>query len=283
MGLHTTPQEFLGHFACPYESDLIWAYDKKSREYRKLPIKNVAQARGFYSADDERMLSDEIEAPAQGPLNQLRQGEPIGESERKAVSLYLASMTVRGPRAKRQRLDIATRYGENIIREYWEEVGIVPDEQAIFATMKPYREGTVAKADPVISSQDIAYDRAELIERMVWSVRLMRDSMLITSDHPIFFDENAGMRDVHKGYMTIAIAHNVGIVTSWSGAEGTTEFIEETSENNLAFERYAKEMNRRMVFQADRFVFCREPVSWLRKMARNPMWNRRQVAEPPAV
>ena len=281
MGQHFTPQEYLRHFACAGEPDLIWAYAKESHEFKRLPIKNVAQASDFYSAEDERMLSDEIEAPAHEPLNKLRARQDITATDREAIALYLASMYLRGPRMKRKRMEMAIRDGRDMIAKSLQEMGVMASAEVIDRFAEPYTRPS--EKDSIVRSQWKAHDVAECIRQMNWLIVAVRkDSSFVVADHPLYFNERQGIK-AREAEITFPLAHNIGFIASWSGSRAATRFVDEDPAVPARLDRIARQMNRRAVFQADRFVFSRERSLWIPKMVKNRMWHRRRGAKPPAT
>ena len=280
MGQHFVPREFLRHFACLGEPDLIWAYDKKRRSFKKLPVKNVAQAPDFYSAQDERMLSHDVEGPAQEPLNRLRRGEHLTPEQRGAVSLYLASLVFRSPRTKRRRLGILQKDPIGVVLAGAQSMGWDPAERELDRLTEIYATEPIDMRHSAVRSQRIPMEIAACIASMRWRAIRMATSRLVVADHPVYFNERQGVGSP-EGEIAVPLAHDVAFIANWSGAPGTVEFTEESSTTRPVFERIAKDLNRRMVFQADRFIYGRELYPWLPKMAENPMWNRMRVAGPP--
>ncbi len=92
MGNHYIPQEYLRHFASPSDSDKVWVYDKLTGECKLLPIKNVAQSKGFYTDADEKELNLKVEIPAHTPLRELRCVCEIDPEGRRAISRYIVHM-----------------------------------------------------------------------------------------------------------------------------------------------------------------------------------------------
>ena len=282
MGQHFVPQEFLRHFACPGEPDLIWAYDKKSGVFKKLPIKSVAQASDFYSPDDEQMLNNRIEIPAQEPMNRLRRGELLSSEEREAVSVYLASLLFRSPRTMRKRLGFVRDDPRDVVKRGLTAFGYsLSDDELDEITENLTTDGTDIR-DPIVRTQRIPREIAACINDMKWAVFKMSAPRLVVADHPLYFNERQGVRSPTDG-IGIPLAHDTALLAIWSDPLGGTEFVEDSSSNAVRLTRVAKAMNRRMVFQADRFLFCREPVPWLPRVSKNPLWNRRQVAKLPTV
>ena len=101
---HYVPKEYLRHFAPASDPEKVWTYDTRSRAFKLLPIEAVAQSSDYYSERDERRLNQEVEKPAQEPLNKLRTGSQVTDEERRRVSVYVAVMIDRVPRGRDRRL-----------------------------------------------------------------------------------------------------------------------------------------------------------------------------------
>ena len=104
MGQHYLPQQYLRHFAIPSDEDHIWMYDKQSGKAKRLPIKAAAQSPGFYTDEAERGMAQRVEAPAEMPLNRLRNSQQIDHEQRLKVAVYLESMLKRVPNFRRHAL-----------------------------------------------------------------------------------------------------------------------------------------------------------------------------------
>src|SRR6266480_2246794 len=81
MGQHYVPQQHLRGFASVENPGLLWMFDKKSSDFKLVPIKVAAQQADFYEPDTERALSQLVEGPAQPALRKLRQQQPISDEE----------------------------------------------------------------------------------------------------------------------------------------------------------------------------------------------------------
>ena len=277
MGQHKVPQEYLRHFECPFEPGLIWMYDKKSDRFRKLPIKNVAQASNFYFPDDERMLNEKIEAPAHAPLNKVRRGEEIPAGDRQSVALYLASTAIRGNRAREEKRKILDRDGIGMIATAIRDQNPVWPEREIKQLAERHFLDLRSDREDIVRHQWLPQEMAACMEAMHWTVLMMNSKMLVTADHPLWFTERDGVQKP-KGEVVMPLAPNAALILNWSGCERRTRYIRETPGDSAHFRRIAKEVNRRMVFQAERFLFSHERWPWLREMATNPNWNRRRSA-----
>ncbi len=81
MGQHYLPQSYLRRFEVHDRPRYIWQADKQTSTIRQVPIKDVAQKRGFYEPDIERQLNEKIEIPGNRVMLQLLERNPISEAE----------------------------------------------------------------------------------------------------------------------------------------------------------------------------------------------------------
>ena len=98
---HYIPKEYLRHFASPNDSEKVHVFDKESERWMLTNVLNAGVWNDFYSDEDEKRLSDEIEFPANFALAKLRGGQCIDADERLKVALYLESMIKRVPSTRR--------------------------------------------------------------------------------------------------------------------------------------------------------------------------------------
>ena len=204
MGYHYVPQYYLRHFATPEDPNKIWMYDKCSKEFKRLPIKNVAQSSGFYSEEDERALSERIEGPAQGPLDQLRNGQQVGVEGRRAVAVYLESMIKRGPRTRRKMIEKAPQKKNELISEIRgnpelpaSRFNLSQEEllQIIEQWEHKFDSRPLSMRHELIRRQWSSQAVIACIFSMTWRVIRADDShRFITSDNPVFFDEGYGLK-----------------------------------------------------------------------------------------
>ena len=76
MGEHYVPQAYLRAFASGDPPKFVWMFNKSTSELREVAIRQAAQERNFYGKEVERLLTDQIESPANSILRQLRSGTP---------------------------------------------------------------------------------------------------------------------------------------------------------------------------------------------------------------
>lgn len=269
MGQHHVPQHYLRHFATPEDPNQIWMYDKCSKQFKRLPIKNVAQSNGYYSEEDERALSEWIERPAQDPLDQLRNGEQVGVEGRRAVAVYLESMIKRVPHTRKKMLEKARQK----INERLAEIRANPKlfVSKFNSSQEELLEG-IERWEHQFDSSPLT-ERADIIRRqwsspvvlhyiftMTWRVIKADDAhRFLTSDNPVFLDEGAGLKS-SLGEFSFPLSSDVALHGSWQGPREGLFFVQ-------ARPPLVKEIDRRVAFVAERFVFYRRNASWVPKVA----------------
>ena len=269
MGQHYLPQHYLRHFATPEAPDKIWMYDKCSKEFKRLPIKNVAQSSGFYSEEDERALSKWIEGPAQDPLDQLRNGHEVGVEGRRAVAAYLDSMRKRGPRTRRKMIEKAPQTKNELLSEIKENpefeasrFNLSQDEllHKIEEWEGKFDSKRLSMKDDLIRRQWISPVVIDYIFSMTWRVIKADDAHhFITCDNPVFFDEGYGLKPPY-GEFSFPLSSDVAVHVSWQGPREGLFFVQ-------AKPALVKEIDRRVAFMAERFVFYHRDASWVPKVA----------------
>ena len=86
---HYIPKAYLRHFASPNDPEKVHVFDKESERWMLTNVVNAGVWNDFYSDEDEKRLSDEIEFPANSALAKLRGGQCMDAEERLKVALYL--------------------------------------------------------------------------------------------------------------------------------------------------------------------------------------------------
>lgn len=278
MGHHYVPQHYLRHFGTPEDPSNIWMYDKFEKESKRLPIKNVAQSSGFYSEEDERGLSNKIEAPAQSPLDKLRKGQQISVEGRGAVAVYLESMIKRVPHFRRRIIEEAPQAKDTLVAtirenpEKWASRANSSLEVLLQATERWKQEfdsRSLSMKDDMIRRQWTSSAVIELIFSMTWRIIKADDSnRFLTSDNPVFFDRGLGLQ--HRLVeISFPLASNVALHGSWQGPQEGLLFVQ-------ARPILVKEINRRVASIAERFLFFHENARCVFVVAskRRPGWNQ---------
>ena len=253
-------------------------YDKCSQEFKRLPIKNVAQSSGFYSEEDERVLSDWIEGPAQDPLDQLRNGQEVGVEGRRAVAVYLESMIKRGPRTRRKMIEKAPQTKNELLSKIKGNLGLEASrfnlsQEELLHKIKEW-EGEfdskrLSMKDDLIRRQWTSPVMIDCIFSMTWRVVKADDAhRFITCDNPVFFHEGYGLKHPYAEF-SFPLSSDVALHGSWQGPRAGLLF-------DKAWPALVKEVDRRVAYMAERFVFYYQNASWVPKVAdkQRPELNR---------
>ena len=253
-------------------------YDKFEKESKRLPIKNVAQSSGFYSEEDERGLSNKIEAPAQSPLDKLRKGQQISVEGRRAVAVYLESMIKRVPHFRRWILEVAPQEVDTLVTtirenpEEWASRTNSSPEVLLQATeqwKQEFDSRPLSMKDDMIHRQWTSLIVIEHVFSMTWRIIKADDSnRFLTSDNPVFFDKGLGLQ--HRLVeISFPLASNVALHGSWKGPQEGLLFVQ-------ARPMFVKKINRRVASMAERFLFFHENAGWVLVVAneQRPGWNQ---------
>ena len=276
MGQHYLPQHYLRSFATPDDPHYIWMYDKTSKEFKRLPIQNVAQSSEFYSEEDERALSENIEQPAQAPLEQLGKGQQVDVRGRLAVTIYLESMIKRVPHIRNNMLEKAPqtkvkllariRGNPELLELLVLRLNLTREEvlHLIEQWEQTFDSKPLSERDDIIRRQWSSLAVLECILSMTWRVIRADDSHhFLTGDNPVFFHKEYGLQPP-DGEFSFPLSSDVALHGSWQGSRGELLF-------DRAKPEHVKEIDRRAIVAAVRFVFCHEKASWVCVVAEKPI------------
>ena len=265
---HITPQEYLKHFATKSNPELVWRFDIRKGIWESLPVRRAGQRKDFISPEDDHLLNENVEGPAQSYLNKLRMGEHVDEDGRFAVSKYVVTMIAR---TERMRLRMADSLSQDIA-----SVMNAPEATAIqwgvpVAPMRTHlsKIDEHLQVDPLRTKEPIlrkVLDFPEVqdhIMKMNWHVLTTRFSeRFLTSDNPVFFRKATGLKPPY-GEFLFALASKVALVGDWQGAERNLTFLPANS-------RFVKEFNRYIVSGADRWLYFHKRADWVNRVVQNP-------------
>jgi hypothetical protein len=273
MGHHHVPQQYLKGFELPDEPGLIWMYDKKTDELRKTSIAAAAQARAFYDPETEQKLNELVEGPAQAALARLGQGEYLSVGDRRAVALYLSVMLMRVPAHRRKAQELIPPTTEDVIRQVnaaLEEWAKNPSTDSTFVARRRL-ESERARArflseppEEILGKVKSSWATAQVVDTvfsMTWRVvAAPSDNPFITGDNPAFFVDSLGVGRADSE-LVFPISPSLALVASWQGPARAIFMVPQTLS-------VVKEVNRRVAFGAERFVFSNEPSPWIPVLAK---------------
>ncbi len=272
MGHHYVPQYYLKGFTDLNEPNLIWMYDKQSREFTHASIKKVVQEAGYYSEQVEKQLSLDIEKPAHMSLDRLRSGEKINANDRSHLTRYIGAMLMRVPHRRRKAYEMLPGFIDDITRNLidqitqWAETSN-PDQELVSRRINEIENGKNKflkdPPDEIVNQIRTPLPKEKilsLISKMTWRIiRPESDVLFITSDNPAFFFEAYGLGNL-ESELTFPLASDLALVANWQGPFYGTIYRKVT-------DSIAKELNRRVASGAERFVFFHQREDWVAQIS----------------
>ena len=257
MGKHYLPQRYLQQFAIPGNPEEIWMFDMESGDSKPLSIKIVAQSKDFYSDEDESRLNLEIEAPAGRPLDLLRNGQQICLQDRRLVAKYLESMLKRVPSFRLLMLQVMREDGA----QAYDEVRANPEQwastngldisrdqllQLVDEWERGFGRDDISIKDDLVRGQWTTPKIVQTLMDMTWRISTTDLSKgFLTGDNPLFF--------YPKSEITFPLSSCTALHGCWHGRKGGLLFGD-------AEPALVKEFNRRVIHNANRFLFFHQNV-----------------------
>ena len=268
---HTTPREYLRHFASSADADKIWRYSLHEGVWELIPVANVGQRKDFYTAEEEVRLS-KIEGSAIAPLRLLRAGQQLDHEGQRAVGVYLTTMIARVEHTRKKlpsylRSEISAMQSD--IQEntdYWTEQWNLPASYMVKYLSDKHQSLTgdpLRIKDPIFSQIGVLPQVIEHITRMCWTALTSNSSdRFLTSDNPVFVRRDIGLKPP-DGEFLFALSSEVGLMGSWRSPSEGLEFLKGPS-------GLVREFNRCVIAGADRWLYFHEKAKWVREAAKNP-------------
>jgi hypothetical protein len=266
MGHHYVPRQHLRRFAAKDKDNCVWMYDKQTRKFCEAGIARVAQENGYYDPETESALADVVEGSGKIANDKLLNRETIDNVERSKLSLYFMIMLTRGPRQRKKSLAHAPEAMAEINTETEAEIRQwIADEPG--NAMAHHRlqelEHVRAKFSEKIPQNVIDQIRrpfwsertVECIHNMFWHVLPASQGMyFVTCDTPAHIFDCYGVGTSESEY-TITLSKDFALVGEHKRNWG------------IVYERpqaqIAKEINRRILSHAERFVFSPKKDDWI--------------------
>ena len=272
MGHHWVPQKHLCGFQAVDMPDMIWMFDKLNNKSKLVPIKEVSQAKNFYTAENEKSLTYDVEVPAHRVMGKLRNGENIEDIDRSHLTYYLATQIRRVPhsRAKAEAMlpEVALEVVKNTKRHFFAEAskwswGQVEVSNLMLEIEEIGRRMLLAVPQEVRNTIETPWPFARwviAIHSMSWRVvHSTGPSLFLASDNPACYFEEFGLAN-EECELTLPLCKNFMLHCSWQG------------NNDLEFltvpERLVKELNRRTAYGATRMIYYHMNAGWILNVAK---------------
>jgi len=276
MGHHYVPQFYLRGFAEPSDK-LLWVYEKSVGRKFQTQIKNIANITKFYSPEVEQYLANTIEGPANTILDKIRKRRQISENDKRILAEYMAVMWKRVPQAKQRFEEMTPRLAHKLSEEFDRDLNVISTQEPAKATFIERRKAEIQEIldrfteDP---PEEIWLDNIppQRTPRIVAAIRAMRWTLLtfdeapafLTCDNPVFYFASIGVGKP-ESEITFPISSNITLWATWRN-ELPQDYIQTTPQA-------VKEINRRTVSNASKYVFhCREEY-WMERFIKKSRWK----------
>jgi hypothetical protein len=285
MGYHYVPQRHLRRFEIDEKPKIIWMYDKRSGQFKEVSIKNTAQEKDYYAQDTEQALGDCIEVPGNNAIDKLLGREDLDHAERSQLAIHMMIMANRGPRKRRQIQELTRATFAEVQAESRAEIEKLiqengADVELALALLKEqeaaemrYAQSLPERLQALIRVPFWTTRTVECILNMTWHIVPAPSSMFyVTCDTPAhIFDEKGGVGvgTIHSEF-TFALSKDIALIGEHhSGRPCTTVFEKPQA-------RLTKEINRRTLSHADRFVYSHCNADWISTIIKKgvPQLNR---------
>jgi hypothetical protein len=286
MGKHFLPQRYLRNFEDPNSPGKIWVHAKEGGSPRLAAIKQVAQARNFYSDETEAILTHNVEVPGSTAIEKLTKNQFITNAERAHVAVYIAVMFKRIPAARRHAAELIPGTLKNLASELRQEIqslaaqGAEPELVArrldeVDAAERKLGQQTPQEVLDIIREPWPSEELVRVLLQMTWRVLISAGPQyFITTDNPAFIFKAYGLAK-DKSELCFPLSTTHLLHGSWHNVGSPLVFLK-------AEKAIIKEMNRRLASGTERLAFCHEAATWLFKILRkeNPYlsvieWGRK--------
>ncbi len=288
---HYLPVFYLKGFVDPHNEPYIWLYEKGNPDVRKATARNIAIEKDYYSfitpegnKDSETFENGlaKIECGVAPIFRKIRIQNKLDDQERMLFSLFLALIMARVPNfrnnieqalgetAKRMNMILATDSGnfkamiENLERDTGKKTGMPVDEFRKFIAEGQYD----IRATPQFAlgmAAGIAVKLIPIFFEMNWTfLETTGDHKFVTSDNPLsyidpthdpksFYGVGLSNKNVE---VTFPISKDLMLLGMWKNFES----------DKILGNKLVRDMNRRTVISALRFVFASQYSDGLKKL-----------------
>ncbi|MFO8164009.1 MAG: DUF4238 domain-containing protein [Desulfatiglandales bacterium] len=276
MGDHYVPQYYLKGFS-QNNGKSIWVYDKVEKRKFTTQIKNVGNITNFYSEEVEQYLANTIENPANEVLKKIRERQKINENEKVTLAEYMAVMFKRVPKGKERLKELAPSICEKLYTEISDDLLQIaidqPDKNHIarrrISEIKEILDKYSKNPPKEIWLGNIPSERSPQVVaalvKMTWMFMECNDTIgFMTSDNPLFYFTSIGVGKP-ESEVVFPISSNILLWATWR-TDLPLRYLPTKSQ-------LVKEMNRRIVSEATRFIFASNDAVWILPFVMKGDWK----------
>jgi hypothetical protein len=277
MGHHYLPQYYLKGFSD--DDGMIWVYEKGSEKKFNTQVKSAANITNLYSADLEQYMADNIEGPANIVLEKIRNKVPVEDNDKEVLSGYIIAIWKRVPKALERFKESAPRVGNEMYKK-------ICDDLTVMASREPDKAEFVEKNKERIRAiiDDLADDPPKdlwqynippektpqsvaALNRMNWQFLVINDrdrEIFLTCDNPVFFFQSIGIGN-RESELTFPLSSKIALWATWR--DDLPEYYVQATKQAI------REINRRTVSNASRYVFHSKDEDWIKNLITKRTWQ----------
>lgn len=251
MGKHYIPQFLLRGFT---HEGALYAFDKLKNQWFRSQPKSVANERDLWPDEVETFITEEVEGPARDTIERVRNKEPLSPQDRVALARYIAFLWKRVPAGRERFLSNIPEVAEAVRRDLIPK--LASQEQRIKANA--YIDKNIANPPALLwhdsMRAEFRRDVEGTIARMSWEILHTREPSYLASDHPVFFFASDGIGRP-SSELTIPFSSRAALVCRHATADTKLHVNAEPFQ--------VREVNRRTLSNATRFIFSETQESWM--------------------
>ena len=277
MGHHYVPRWLLRKFEDPSKPGFVWQHDKQKLTSVQASISQVAQERGYYDELTETRLNNEVERPGSKAIQSIIDGQSLDSQLLFDLIYYIAVMIRRVPFHRKWAAEIArsnlpqsleqsrangyAHFQRLAAQDGFDQIWIDARSAEIDAVIEKLRIKPPVELFEQINNPFPSELMIKTLLQMTWRV-LENDGpqLFLTTDNPVFF-----ARD--KGYALGGLEAEVNFPLSTRiSLHGSYAFDRRNFFRLQVRQRTVRELNRRLISQASRFVFTHDRSPWIGKL-----------------
>jgi len=274
MLTHYVPLHYLRGFVKQGEREIIWVFDKTTGHSFATQPQNVAAEHDYYPEEVEQFLANLIEDPCKRVLCRIREDLLFSVEDKNEFSHYILAMIRRVPR-HRERLyqEVFPDALEDTVSDWRSTIQSLMDEGRLDCATYSRRMSEIDRIEeewkqdlpeelkPENQPPQISPEVVDFLASMHWTFVIAEgSSMFLTSDNPVFYTEGIGIGKPESELM-FPLSTRVAL---WVKRLP----ISEDCAFHHARQFLVREVNKRTVRNATRFVMYHEDAEWVRRLTK---------------
>ena len=220
----------------------------------------------MYPNGVEEYLGSTVEDPAKNAIEKIRQFQEITELDRKAIARYIFNLWKRVPAGRDRVADLIPEVAVSVRNDIHAEL---TKAALSYPHLSDRAEARKVEVDQVIEkykldkpskiwNQSLAKEETEhaqeILLSMNWQFLYSKNMQLLTSDNPVFFFQHEGI-GAQSSELTLPFSSNVALWVNRNPFNSSV-YLQATP-------AAIRELNRRVVSNASRFVYSAKDERWI--------------------